>query len=499
MVAVQGAVPLRLLSHRALLSTPLFTSSSPLPAGTAELISADAVVTEAGCEIRTPGVAAQQACHPSDLTDYYNHTLSSYLDQLTPIKTKTVSSMHSAPWYTPELRVMKTRARQLERLRNKTVSPTDVSKLITGMKTATCTLDPIPSNFVKACLPALSTIITATINSSLFTGIIPPSLKIAAVTPILKKPGLNPDIPNNFRPISNLPFLSKVLEPERIDQELRLQLLREMCDVDKETFSEGKHSLEDMTDKELNNLIVDDNHGIIYCYIPKVACTNWKRVMFVLNQSEAYDDPMSIPGDLVHGKNQLTHLNSFPRTEMKAKLKHYTKFLFVRHPFVRLISAYRDKFMKHNEYFYQNFARDILHLYGNQSDPPKTVDEAFASSVRPSFYNFIQYLLDPQTEKKQPFEPHWRQMTRLCHPCLIQYDFIGHQETLQEDAEELLKLLKLAGDIKFPPSYENMTSADSVLDWYGRVPLEDRRKLYKLYKRDFSLFGYKKPSKLLDG
>lgn len=38
------------------------TPPPPLPTGNAELISADAVVTEAGCEIRSPGVAAQQGC-----------------------------------------------------------------------------------------------------------------------------------------------------------------------------------------------------------------------------------------------------------------------------------------------------------------------------------------------------------------------------------------------------------------------------------------------------
>lgn len=43
-----------------------------------------------------------------------------------------------------------------------------------------------------------------------------------------------------------------------------------MCDGNNEVFSEGKHSLEDMRDSELSNLIVNDNHGIIYCYIPKV-------------------------------------------------------------------------------------------------------------------------------------------------------------------------------------------------------------------------------------
>ncbi|XP_039997476.1 carbohydrate sulfotransferase 12-like [Xiphias gladius] len=282
-------------------------------------------------------------------------------------------------------------------------------------------------------------------------------------------------------------------------QKLRKQQLKEICAGDKNTFSERKHSLEDMSEDELKNLIVDDTHGIIYCYIPKVACTNWKRVMFVLNQGEPYQDPMSISGDLVHVPNKFTTLNSFPLIEMKARLKHYTKFLFVREPFVRLISAYRDKFQRYNKYYYQNFARDILRLYGNQPDSPETVDEAFVSGVHPSFYNFIQYLLDPQTENEEPFEPHWKQQYRLCHPCLIQYDFVGHQETLQEDAEELLTVLQLQDDIRFPPFYENMTSPGSVFDWFREVPLEDRRKLYKLYEEDFRLFGYRKPGELLDG
>ncbi|XP_062300466.1 carbohydrate sulfotransferase 12-like [Scomber scombrus] len=294
--------------------------------------------------------------------------------------------------------------------------------------------------------------------------------------------------------------LSQQKRAERMhqQQELRQQLLREMCNGDKEAFSEGKYSLDDLSDEDLKNLIVDDNHGIIYCYIPKVACTNWKRVMFVLKQGEPYVDPMSISGDLVHMANELTQLNSFPRTEIKVKLKHYSKFMFVRDPFVRLISAYRDKFLRYNEYYYENFGRTILRLYGNSPDPPQTLEEAFASNIRPSFYNFIQYLLDPLTEKQEPFEPHWRQMYRMCHPCLIQYDFVGHQETLQDDAELLLGNLKLKDEFNFPPSYENMTSPYSMSDWFGTVPLEDRRKLYTLYEEDFRMFGYSTPTTLLD-
>ncbi|XP_034424539.1 carbohydrate sulfotransferase 12-like isoform X2 [Hippoglossus hippoglossus] len=282
-------------------------------------------------------------------------------------------------------------------------------------------------------------------------------------------------------------------------QEMRKQLLKENCKHDKEATSKRKHGFEDISDSELKHLIVDDKHGIIYCYIPKVACTNWKRVMFVLKQGEPYQDPSSISGSMVHVPGKLPLLKSLPRIEIKAKLKHYTKFLFVRDPFIRLTSAYRDKFEKDNDFYYDTFARDILRLYGNQPNPPQTMAEASASGVHISFYNFIQYLLDPQTERELPFEPHWRQMHRLCHPCLIQYDFIGHQETLQEDAEQLLNTLKLQNSIKFPASYDNITAPESLSGWFRTVPLVERRKLYKLYETDFRLFGYRKPDELLDG
>lgn len=50
------------------------------------------------------------------------------------------------------------------------------------------------------------------INSSLQTGIFPVSLKRAVISPFLKKNNLDSSVFNNYRPISNLPFLSNILE-----------------------------------------------------------------------------------------------------------------------------------------------------------------------------------------------------------------------------------------------------------------------------------------------
>ncbi|CAJ1066322.1 uncharacterized protein LOC127363141 [Xyrichtys novacula] len=58
--------------------------------------------------------------NPSELVNFYNHTLSSCLDQLAPIRTKYITFKHSAPWYTSELRRMKAHGCQLEQLCKKT-------------------------------------------------------------------------------------------------------------------------------------------------------------------------------------------------------------------------------------------------------------------------------------------------------------------------------------------------------------------------------------------
>ncbi|KAL3058067.1 hypothetical protein OYC64_010283 [Pagothenia borchgrevinki] len=91
------------------------------------------------------------------------------------------------------------------------VDALQVAKLVSKAKAATCSLDPMPSAHVKTCLPILCSTIVNIINSSLESGKVPAVFKIAAVTPIIKKPGLDPEDPSNYRPISNLPFLLIIL------------------------------------------------------------------------------------------------------------------------------------------------------------------------------------------------------------------------------------------------------------------------------------------------
>ena len=75
-----------------------------------------------------------------------------------------------------------------------------------------CELDPLPASLYFDCLPQLLSFITDIINFSLTSGIVPANFKTALVRPLLKKHTLDSNMLNNYRPVSNLPFLSKLLE-----------------------------------------------------------------------------------------------------------------------------------------------------------------------------------------------------------------------------------------------------------------------------------------------
>ena len=93
------------------------------------------------------------------------------------------------------------------------VSSDELIRMIKDTSNATCELDPIPTKLVKSVL--LETLLPSVIkiiNLSLESGIFPDLYKQANVKPLLKKISLDPNCLKNYRPVSNLNFLSKLVE-----------------------------------------------------------------------------------------------------------------------------------------------------------------------------------------------------------------------------------------------------------------------------------------------
>ena len=87
----------------------------------------------------------------------------------------------------------------------------DVATIIRGMASKSCEVDPIPTTLLKDILSSVIKPITTVINISLQHGIFASAWKVEVIKPLLERVGLDL-IPQTYCPVSNLPFLNKVLE-----------------------------------------------------------------------------------------------------------------------------------------------------------------------------------------------------------------------------------------------------------------------------------------------
>ena len=99
----------------------------------------------------------------------------------------------------------------------RTLSQEQVRKLISRAAGKSCQLDPIPTPIVLKLLDVLLPVITKLINPSCDTGRFAEAWKEALVLPSLKKPGLDFAF-KNFRPVSNLSYISKLSERAGAEQ-----------------------------------------------------------------------------------------------------------------------------------------------------------------------------------------------------------------------------------------------------------------------------------------
>jgi hypothetical protein len=94
----------------------------------------------------------------------------------------------------------------------RTCTEDEVRKVIMGSPSKSCSLDPIPTTILKECIDDLLPFLTAMCNASLLEGHMPVSQRHAIITPLIKKPHLDATDLKNYRPVSNLTFISKVVE-----------------------------------------------------------------------------------------------------------------------------------------------------------------------------------------------------------------------------------------------------------------------------------------------
>uniref|UniRef100_A0A8C6WM44 Carbohydrate sulfotransferase n=1 Tax=Neogobius melanostomus TaxID=47308 RepID=A0A8C6WM44_9GOBI len=185
-----------------------------------------------------------------------------------------------------------------------------------------------------------------------------------------------------------------------------------------------------VSQRQVSRVYVEDRHRLLYCEVPKSGCSNWKRVLMVLNgRARSTGD---IPHEQAHYGNKLQRLEAYDQAGIAKRLDTYARVLFVREPFERLVSAFRDKFESPNSYYHPVFGRPIISKYRANA-----TRAALRTGAGVTFREFVRYLLD--VKRPVGMDIHWEPVSQMCSPCLMRYSFIGKFENLEKEANFLLR------------------------------------------------------------
>ncbi|ELT88855.1 hypothetical protein CAPTEDRAFT_190667 [Capitella teleta] len=157
-----------------------------------------------------------------------------------------------------------------------------------------------------------------------------------------------------------------------------------------------------------NHFFADEKHRIMICALPKTGTTSLKG--FLMKLATGLDKHL---GPSHNETNLIKHgITKVKEGRFPDKYRSYYKFVEVRHPFTRLISAYKDKVV--------NTANCKGPVHG----------------VFPTWVQFAEYVANGNSSC---VNRHWMSYNDLCPICEMKFDAVAKLETISTDVNQLLK------------------------------------------------------------
>ncbi|XP_072044809.1 carbohydrate sulfotransferase 11-like [Amphiura filiformis] len=231
------------------------------------------------------------------------------------------------------------------------------------------------------------------------------------------------------------------------EQKRRKDLIRKVC----EKSRSKNDSVTELYDDTKRHIYVVDKYKLMFCYIPKVGCSNWKRILMILEDHNRTID--GIDSREAHARNKLKLLRFYPGEQLENRLKDYRKFMFVRHPLSRIVSTYKNKYADLSVFrvaplVLRRYAIRIMKKYRQN---PTQKDLETGENV--TWSEWLQYIADPT--EQMDFDRHWKEMYKLCSPCAIDYDYVGKLENIKEEADFIMDRLDISHVVRYPDNKAN--------------------------------------------
>ena len=162
----------------------------------------------------------------------------------------------------------------------------ELKEIIKSSNTKTSCQDPLPQYILNNILDSLLPYLCDLVNKSLSSGNID-GVKEAVIVPLLKKAGLNSDELNNYRPVSNLVFLSKLIE-RVVLKRLNAHMDKNGLHVKSQYGYKQFHSTETLMLRVVNDVLIgfDNNNATIVLLLDLSAAfdtVDTDKLLHILN------------------------------------------------------------------------------------------------------------------------------------------------------------------------------------------------------------------------
>ena len=158
-----------------------------------------------------------------------------------------------------------------------------LKQLIKGKTVKTAYNDILPRSLMKELLDTLLPYIVDLINLSLATGSME-GVKEATIVPLLKKAGLDPEVLKNYRPVSDIVLISKLIETVVLDQ-FNMHTSRNNLKCHSQHGYQKFHNTETLLLKVVNDVLIgfDKNNGTILLLLDLSAAFDTVDIQKLLN------------------------------------------------------------------------------------------------------------------------------------------------------------------------------------------------------------------------
>ncbi|XP_072032720.1 carbohydrate sulfotransferase 11-like isoform X2 [Amphiura filiformis] len=235
----------------------------------------------------------------------------------------------------------------------------------------------------------------------------------------------------------------------------------------------------------LRTTFVNDDYKLLVTVVYKTGSQGWKKLL-----KQLYERGRNVSQKTLGSEDGLYTLSQVKKqyglNAVVNRLKNYFSIIFVRHPYTRMLSAYKEKLVKMPNKFYEKKSRGIIRQVRSIPLPDSKTPDL-------KFDEFVQFVANGG------WDEHWCPILNK-KPCHVYYDFIGHLETFQDDVAYLFHLIGIGNIVEFPECHHAAGSGDLAVlkEHFSQISQTLLTKLNTRYKNDFKIFDYRLPQNNTD-